>query len=168
MSPAPARVVRIVEQVRTHLLGRARLALALCFGGAFAATLVLAWIIMAPGGWRQGTWVPLIIDAVLIALCFLVWVTHRLVATRWLREPNLASSMEETAELAPGLLRGSLELARTLPPGVSSSLVSRAAEKALGDLEGPESELAGRMAAQAGHWVRRGFVSFSMLAVTAG
>ena len=168
MSPAPARVVRIVEQVRTHLLGRARLALALCFGGAFAATLVLAWIIMAPGGWRQGTWVPLIIDAVLIALCFLVWVTHRLVATRWLREPNLASSMEETAELAPGLLRGSLELARTLPPGVSSSLASRAAEKALGDLEGPESELAGRMAAQAGHWVRRGFVSFSMLAVTVG
>ena len=163
MSPAPVRVVRIVEGVRAHLLGRARLAMALWFGGAFTATLVLAWVVVAPGGWRQGTAMPLIIDSIIIALCLLAWVTHRRVATRWLREPNLANSMEEKAELAPGLLRGSLELAGALPRGVSSSLASRAAERALSDLKGREGELAGRMAVQAGHWVRRGFVGLSVL-----
>ena len=91
--------------------------MALWLGGAFTATLVLAWVVMAPGGWRQGTAMPLIIDLIIVALCLLAWVTHRRIATRWLREPNLANSMEEKAKLAPGLLRGSLELARALPRG---------------------------------------------------
>ena len=163
MSPAPARVVRIVEGVRSHLLGRARLAMALWFGGAFTATLVLAWVVVAPGGWRQGTAMPLIIDSIIIAQCFLAWATHRRVARRWLRERNLANSIEEKAKLAPGLLRGSLELARALPRGVSPSLASRAAERTLIDLKGREGELAGRMAVQAGHWVRRGFVGLLVL-----
>ncbi|MEE2669021.1 MAG: hypothetical protein VYD78_03380 [Gemmatimonadota bacterium] len=163
MREASVRVVRIVEGVRAHLLGKARLALALCFGAAVTAALVLAWVIVAPEGWRQGTPIPLVIDSIFIGMFWLAWVTHRRVRTSWLSEPNLAHSMEEKAELARGLLRGSLELARALPRGVSASLASRAAEGVLGDLRGRESELAGRMAVQAGHWIRRGFVSFSAL-----
>ncbi|SVB03416.1 uncharacterized protein METZ01_LOCUS156270, partial [marine metagenome] len=139
------------------------MALALCFGAAVTAALVLAWVIVAPEGWRQGTPIPLVIDSIFIGMFWLAWVTHRRVRTSWLSEPNLAHSMEEKAELARGLLRGSLELARALPRGVSASLASRAAERVLGDLRGRESEIAGRMAVQAGHWIRRGFVSFSAL-----
>ena len=68
MREAPVRVVRIVEGVRAHLLGKARLALALCFGAAVTAALVLAWVIVAPEGWRQGTPIPLIIDSIFIGI----------------------------------------------------------------------------------------------------
>ena len=163
MSPAPASVVRIVEGVRTHLLGKARLALALWLGAALAGALALAWVVVAPEGWRQGTSVPLLIDLLVVGMCVSGWFVHRRLAGSWLRERNVANSIEQEVGMAPGILRGSLELARTLPPGVSSGLADRAAQDALEHLEGEHGDLAGRMTHEVGRWMRRGGLGFMLL-----
>ncbi len=95
MSPAPASVTRIVEGVRAYLLGRARLALGLWLGAALAGALALAWLAVAPEGWRQGTSAPLLIDVLVVGLCASAWLVHRRLAGSWLRERNLASSIEQ-------------------------------------------------------------------------
>ena len=156
MSPAPASVARIVEGVRTHLLGRARLALGLWLGAAIAGVLALAWVAVAPEGWRQGTVAPLFIDALVVGLLASTWLVYRRLAGSWLRERNVASSIEQQVGMAPGLLRGSLELGRTLPHGVSSGLADRAAQNALGHLRGDHRDLGGRMTHDVGRWTRRG------------
>ncbi len=65
--------------------------------------------------------------------------------------------------MAPGILRGSLELARTLPPGVSPGLADRAAKNALGHLRGEHRDLAGRMTHEVGRWMRRGGLGLALL-----
>ena len=163
MSPAPANIVRIVDGVRAHLLGRARLALGLWLGAALFGALVLAWLAVAPEGWRQGTSTPLLIDALVVGLCVAAWMVHRRLAASWLRERNVASSIEQEVGIAPGLLRGSLELARMLPSGVSARLADRAAQDALGHLRGEERDLAGRMTHEVGRWMRRGGLGLVLL-----
>ena len=163
MSPAPASVVRIVEGVRTHLLGRARLALGLWLAAAIAGTLALAWLLVAPDGWRQGTAAPLLIDTLVAGLFGGAWLAHRWLAGSWLCEPNVASSIEQRVGMAPGVLRGSLELARTVPAGVSSRLADRAAQDALARLRGEHRDLAGRMAHEVGRWMRRGVLGLTVL-----
>ena len=163
MSPAPASVVRIVEGVRTYLLGRARLALGLWLGAAFAGALVLAWLAVAPEGWRQGTSAPLLIDLLVVGIFASGWLVYRRLAGSWLRERNVASSIEQEVGMAPGVLRGSLELARTLPPGVSSGLADQAAQDALGHLRGEHRNLAGRMTREVGRWMRRGGLGLTLL-----
>ena len=163
MSPAPASVARIVEGVRAYLLGRARLALGLWLGAALAGALALAWVAVAPEGWRQGTSAPLLIDVLVVGLCASAWLVHRRLAGSWLGERNLASSIEQEVGMAPGVLRGSLELARTLPPGVSPGLADRAAQNALGHLRGEHRDLAGRMTHEVGRWMRRGGLGIILL-----
>ena len=163
MSPAPASVTRVVEGVRAYLLGRARLALGLWLGAALAGALALAWVAVAPEGWRQGTSAPLLIDMLVVGLCASAWLVHRRLAGSWLGERNLTSSIEQEVGMAPGVLRGSLELARTLPPGVSSGLADRAAQNALGHLGGEHRDLAGRMTHEVGRWMRRGGLGFVLL-----
>ncbi len=163
MSPAPASVVRIVGGVRAHLLGRARLALGLWLAAAFAGALALAWVVVAPEGWRQGTSVPLLIDVLVVGMCVSGWLVHRRLSGSWLRERNVANSIEQEVGMAPGVLRGSLELARTLPPGVSSGLADQAAQDALGQLGGEHRDLAGRMTREVGCWMRRGGLSLTVM-----
>ena len=163
MSPAPASVVRIVGGVRAHLLGRARLALGLWLAAAFAGALALAWLVVAPEGWRQGTSAPLLIDVLVVGMCVSGWLVHRRLAGSWLRERNVANSIEQEVGMAPGVLRGSLELARTLPPGVSSGLADQAAQDALGQLGGEHRDLAGRMTREVGRWMRRGGLGLTVL-----
>ncbi len=163
MSPAPASIVRIVEGVRTRLLGSARVALGLWLGAALAGVLVLAWVAMAPEGWRQGTLAPLLIDALIVGLCVSSWLVYRRLAGSWLRERNVANDIELEVGMAPGILRGSLELARTLPSGVSSSLADRAAQNALAYLHGERRDLAGRMTHEVRRWMRRGGLGLMVL-----
>jgi hypothetical protein len=163
MSPAPANVARIVEGVRAYLLGRARLALGLWLGAALAGALALAWVAVAPDGWRQGTSAPLLIDVLIVGLCASAWLVQRRLAGSWLGERNLASSIEQEVGMAPGILRGSLELARTLPHGVSAGLADRAAQNALGHLRGERRALAGGMTHEVGRWMRRGGLGLILL-----
>ena len=139
------------------------MALGLWLAAAVAGALALAWVAVAPQGWRQGTWVPLVIDVLVMSLCASAWLVHRRLAESWLGERNLASSIEQEVGMAPGVLRGSLELARTLPPGVSSGLADRAAQNALGHLRGEHRDLAGRMTHEVGRWMRRGGVGLILL-----
>ncbi len=166
MSPAPVRIVGIVGHVREHLMGRARLAVGLWVVAGMAGVLILAWAIAAPDGWRQGTAMPLVIDLVLVGLGVLAWMGYRRAGRFWLREPNLTASMEESAGLAPGVLQGSLELARDLPPGVSSALALQAAEAALTGLGPPRPRLGGRLAREAAGWIRRARVGLALLVPT--
>ena len=147
-------------------MNRARLAFGLWLGAGVTGMLILAWLVAAPDGWRQGTAMPLIIDLALVGLGVLAWTAYRRIGTLWLREPNLTASMEESAGLAPGVLQGSLELARALPPGVSSALAFQAAEAALTDLKGPRPRLAGRLAAEAARWTRRATMGLALLVPT--
>ena len=147
-------------------MNRARLAFGLWLGAGVTGILILAWLVAAPDGWRQGTAMPLIIDLALVGLGVLAWTAYRRIGTLWLREPNLTASMEESAGLAPGVLQGSLELARALPPGVSSALAFQAAEAALTDLKGPRPRLAGRLAAEAARWTRRATMGLALLVPT--
>ncbi len=147
-------------------MNRARLAFGLWLGAGVTGILILAWLVAAPDGWRQGTAMPLIIDLALVGLGVLAWTAYRRIGTLWLREPNLTASMEESAGLAPGVLQGSLELARALPPGVSSALAFQAAEAALTDLKGPRPRLAGRLAAEAARWTRRAAMGLVLLVPT--
>ncbi|MCH7934676.1 MAG: hypothetical protein IIC36_11850 [Gemmatimonadetes bacterium] len=163
MSPAPARVARIVEGVRAHLLGRVRMALGLWVGAALAGALALAWLAVAPEGWRQGTSAPLLIDMLVVGTLVSAWLVHRRLTESWLREPNVARNIEREVGMAPGVLRGSLELARALPPGVSRGLADRAAQDALGRLQAGQRSLAGRMTHEVGRWMRRGGLGLGLL-----
>jgi hypothetical protein len=107
--------------------------------------------------------VPLLIDLLVVGMCVSGWFVHRRLAGSWLRERNVANSIEQEVGMAPGILRGSLELARTLPPGVSSGLADRAAQDALEHLEGEHGDLAGRMTHEVGRWMRRGGLGFILL-----
>ena len=147
-------------------MNRARLALGLWLGAGLTAALILAWLVVAPDGWRQGTVLPLLIDVILTGLVVLAWTAHRRVGSLWLREANVTASMEESAGLAPGVLRGSLELARAIPPGVSSSLALQAAVEALTDLRGGGPKSAGRLAGEAALWIRRATVGLAVLTAT--
>ena len=139
------------------------MALGLWLGAAFAGVLALTWVAMAPEGWRQGTSAPLLIDVLAVGMFAAGWLVHRRLAGSWLRERNVASSIEQEVRMAPGVLRGSLELARTLPPGVSSGLADRAAQNALGHLRGEHRDLAGRMTHEVGRWMRRGGLGLALL-----
>ena len=111
----------------------------------------------------RGTSAPLLIDVLVVGMFASGWLVHRRLARSWLRERNVASSIEQEVGMAPGVLRGSLELARTLPPGVSSGLADQAAQDALGHLGGEHRNIAGRMTHEVGRWMRRGGLGLTLL-----
>ena len=93
------------------------------------AVLLTAWALVGAEGWRPGSLAPLALDGLLL----LGGAGVLLGARRWLRreleERRLSRHMEVAAGLDPGTVGGSLELGRSLPPGVSPSL-ARLAESA--------------------------------------
>lgn len=139
------------------------MALGLWVGAALAGALALAWLAVAPEGWRQGTSAPLLIDMLVVGTLVSAWLVHRRLTESWLREPNVARNIEREVGMAPGVLRGSLELARALPPGVSRGLADRAAQDALGRLQAEQRSLAGRMTHEVGRWMRRGGLGLGLL-----
>ena len=166
MSPVPVRIVGVVRGVRKYLLGRVRLAVSLWLAVGILAGLIAAWVVAAPDGWRQGTALPLLIDLTLVGLGVVAWIAYRRADRLWLREPNLTASVEESAGLAPGVLQGSLELVRNLPPGVSSALALQAAEAALTDIGPLRPRLAGRLWQEAARWIQRARVGLAVLVPT--
>ena len=167
MSPDARRLEHRVDGVRRHLRRRAAVASSLWVTAGVGLVLVAAWLAGDAGGWRQGSNVPLVLD-VLIVLCVLAgMVAFRSRARRWFAEVPLAATIERAAGLGPGTVRGSLELARDVPPGTSTSLASRAVRRAVVDLgTGRPSALAGELGARVAGWAWRGFGALSVLAVT--
>ena len=168
MSPASKRLDGEVQGVRGHLSRRAAIALGVWTAAVVGLVLVAAWIFAGPEGWRQGSDVPAQLDAVIVVLALTAWWAHRAGAMRWLAEAPLAETMERAAGLRPGVVRGSLELSREIPAGVSRALAAQAAERAVARLSerSPEA-LSGEMGRSLAVWTRRGLTAFSVLAVLA-
>ncbi len=165
MTAAGERLSREVGGIRTHLVRRAFLAAALWGSATMGVVLVAAWLLAGPGGWRQGSAVPLALDlAVLVGVAALAQGARALVGRR-LAEAPLARALEESAGLRAGLVRGALELNRSVPGGVSEALVERAAAQASQALEGPAPMLAGSLGISVGRWVRWGSGVLAAVAV---
>lgn len=155
----------IARDVRAHLLRRVGLALTLWWGAALGAAMVAAWILTGPEGWRQGSRGPLILDVVVALLGLGSVGLLRLVARRWLDEAHLSRAMEEAAGLMAGVVRGSLELSRGIPHGVSGALAARAAQGTADRLDGSPESLGGELARRISRWVRRGLAASGGVAV---
>ena len=156
MSPEHRSLLGIVSTVRRRLERRAMLAAALWMGVATGALLLVAWVLAGPEGWRQGSDGPAALDTVLL-LCLgaAAWLLRRGLA-KWFAEPPLTESIEGAVGVRSGRVRGSLELARALPEGVSSTLADLAVRRTIGHLGRPPDELAGELGERVDLWTRRG------------
>ena len=144
------------EAVRGHVGTRFGVAGALWAIVPVAVILVVAWWLGGNGGWRQGSIAPLMLDglggAVIAGLVVLTFRVRR----RWLDESRVAATMEDAAGLARGTVRGSLQLSRSLPPGVSPALARRAEARVASRLTPPSAVLAGSLHRRSGRWIRLG------------
>lgn len=161
MSPA-GQLSSAVAAVRGHLRRRAAGAAALWVFAGVALVLLGAWVAVGEG-WRQGSNVPLLFDALLAS-----WVAggvaiFRVGARRWFGDVPLARSIERAAGMEPGLVRGSLELARSVPRGVSGALADRAVSAvASGLVARSPAELSGELGRRVAVWTRRGVIAAAL------
>lgn len=167
MSPAAGQLSSTVAAVRAHLRRRAARALALWIGAGVTLVLAGAWLAAGENGWRQGSNIPLALDLLLVAWVALGVASFRSRARRWFGDVPLASSMERAAGLEKGLVRGALELVRTLPAGVSGALAERAVAGTAAGLSGrTPPELAGELGRSVALWTRRGMIVATISVIT--
>ena len=165
MSPAPRRLQGLVDAVRRHLTRRALVAVLLWTAVVAAWVLVAAWLLAGPEGWRQGSGLPLVLDGVLLVATGILLLWGHRGAARWFAEGPLSSAIERASGVRPGVVRGSLELSRAVPAGVSASLVARAAERTLEELDRPVAELSGELGSSVRTWTRRASGALAATAV---
>jgi hypothetical protein len=155
-----------VASVRAHLGRRAAIAVAFWVGGGVVLLLAIAWLAVGSDGWRPGSNVPAILDAFIVLWVALgVWA-YRTGAGRWFGEVALSRAIERSAGLQAGVVRGSLELTRSVPAGVSTALVDRAMARTVAGLDGrEEDELSGDLGRVVALWTRRGLIAASVATV---
>ncbi|MEX2466797.1 MAG: hypothetical protein WD995_07795 [Gemmatimonadota bacterium] len=147
-----------VEAVRRHLRRRSAFAAGTWAATGLAIIWVVAWIFAGQDGWRSGSAVPAILDLAIVLWFALGVYLFRWLIDDWLDEARLSRAMEGAASLREGEVRGSLELVRQLPVGVSSSLVKRAAARAVAGLQPyRDPELSGDLGRAVALWTRRGW-----------
>jgi hypothetical protein len=167
VSPAAGQLTSTVAGVRTHLRRRAARGVALWVAAGVALVLMGAWLAAGSDGWQQGSNAPVLIDALLIVCVVAGVAAFRAGARRWFAEVPLAKSIERAAGMEAGLVRGSLELTRTVPAGVSDALVARAVSRTASGLAGrPAPELAGDLGRGVALWTRRGMIAAAVSMVT--
>ncbi|MCG6956507.1 MAG: hypothetical protein LJF04_11020 [Gemmatimonadetes bacterium] len=165
MTPASRHLQAVVRGVRKHLTLRAGVAAVAWWSVLIAWVLVAAWVVAGPEGWQQGSRGPLLLDVVLVVLVGTAVALFRWGTRRWFDERRLSDAMEHAVGLRPGLLRGSLELGRQLPPGISQALAERAAERTAGELDRTPGELSGALGRSVSAWTRRGWGAAAAMAV---
>ena len=84
--------------------------------------LLGAWVLSGSLGWRQGVYLPLLIDLTMLLLILAAILTYSWFCNQISQESVMLDSMEKETGLPSGLLLGSLQLERTIPPGVSQVL----------------------------------------------
>lgn len=155
MTPRALSVAGIHAAVTRWLDGRHR-RLAVIRGGLLVAViLAAAWALAGLGADGASTPVPLVLDLVLLGgggVAAWRWWRER---ERLLDEAAVARGMERAAELPEGLVRGSLELGRSRPAGVSPGLVARGEAHLAGRLDRSVPELAGARGAALTSALRR-------------
>ncbi len=152
MSPSARALASKVEEVRDYLVRRTGIVFILWIVVGGLLLYATAWLFVGSEGWRAGSNVPATIDAIAIGGAIVAFLAFRRGVERWFAEPRVAATIETASDLAPGLLRGSLELAQAEPTGASSALVRRGADRvaaSLGDqatpaLAGPLAEAVDR------------------------
>ncbi|HSH76372.1 MAG TPA: hypothetical protein VLA09_11860, partial [Longimicrobiales bacterium] len=160
MSPAAGQLAGTVASVRRYLRKRAAWALAPWVAAGVTLPLIVAWAVVGSDGWRQGSNAPALLDALILSWVLGSVVAFRAGARRWFAEVPLARSIERAAGLSSGLVRGSLELSRAVPTGVSGSLADQAVSRTASGLAGrPASELAGELGHSVAVWTRRGMIT---------
>jgi len=165
VSPEPNLLLGVVASVRRHLERGAIRAAALWGVVAVGSILIVAWVLAGPDGWHQGSDGPMVLDVLLVTTLTVAALLLRRGLARWFAEPPLAESIEVATGVLPGRVRGSLELARSLPVGVSGSLAGLAARRTLGDLNRPPEQLTGRLGEGVTLWTRRGLGALTGVAV---
>lgn len=165
MSPAQRRLEERVAAVRDRLRRRTYRVAGIWVAAGAGAVLALAWVLSGPEGWRQGSDVPFVLDLVVVVFVAAGYLLTRAGARRWFDEAPLSSAIEGAAGLAEGTVRGSLELSRAVPRGVSPSLVTRAAARTVERLNRSVDELSGALGASVRSWAVRGSGAATALAV---
>ncbi|HUF76748.1 MAG TPA: hypothetical protein VMM35_10750, partial [Longimicrobiales bacterium] len=169
MSPPGSQLASTVAPVRRFLGRRAAGAAMLWVGSGVALVLAAAWLTVGSEGWRPGSNAPALLDALM-----LVWILGGIVAFRagsrkWFGEVPLARSIERAAGMGAGIVRGSLELSRAVPGGVSEGLAGQAIARTASGLAGrPTAELAGELGRSVALWTRRGMIAAALAVVMLG
>lgn len=157
MSPIGSQLQGRVRSVRDHLVRRAAIAAGFWAAATVGLFLGISWLLVGPNGWRQGSDVPLLLDALLLVILGAAALVGRARFLRAVEETALAASMERASGLPDGVLRGALELSRSVPAGVSGALSHRAVAGAARGLEGQDDdELAGSVGSFVTLWSKRG------------
>lgn len=164
MTPQRPSTVEGLHAGVTRLLdGRLTRIALLSVGVGVAALLLAAWIAARPGGSERSA-LPLALDlgAVLVGalLAWRWWGARR----RILDESAVASGMERAAEVPDGLVLGSLELGRAVPPGMSGALLERGRSRLAAKLDLPHERLAGAVGDDLRRAVRRSAGALAVLA----
>ncbi|MEJ2202822.1 MAG: hypothetical protein P8170_01795 [Gemmatimonadota bacterium] len=168
MSAGSHRLQRRVQGVRVYLTRRAHAAAALWMGTILGGVLLVSWVLAGPDGWRQGSNLPLALDAfLLVGLGTALWGVRR-GARRWFTDSRLAQAMEGASGLRAGEVRGSLELCAEVPSGVSVSLAGLAADRVSDGLGGSPAELGGSMSWSVRRWTAHGARVLTALALVLG
>lgn len=149
MSPVNRRLEQRVAAVRGHLIGRTRGVGAAWATAALALLGLIGWGLVGSEGWRQGSDVPLaLVLGALLVLVVATMAVGRHVARR-LDEVSISSTVEESAGIRQGLVRGALELTRDTPAGVSRALAESAVLGTARELEAhSDAELGGAIASR--------------------
>ncbi len=166
MSPSARQLTETVSWVREHLWKRTAFAVTLWVAAGVALVLTAAWLAVGREGWRPGSNVPALFDLVILACVAGGIVVLRLGTRRWFGEGPLARAIERATGLGAGIVRGSLELARGVPGGVSDALAASAVARTASGLAGRAAEdLAGDLGRRVASWTRRGMIALAVSVV---
>ena len=132
-------------------------AIGIWFTVGVSLVFVTAWILAESNLWSQGSRVPALLDMLVLIGFAGSWLGYYLIMRYVLADEPLAVVMERAAGLSSGVLRGSIELGRELPGGVSRLLANEAASRVLGTLgKFSSGGLTGGLGKQIQFWTRRG------------
>ncbi|SVD12618.1 uncharacterized protein METZ01_LOCUS365472, partial [marine metagenome] len=167
VSPSARQLTDRVSWVEDHLRRKAAIAVGLWISAGVAFFLITAWLTAGNEGWRQGSNIPALFDTLIVAWIVTGILIFRAGAKKWFGEIPLSRSIERAADLKPGIVRGALELSRSVPEGVSGSLAVRAVAETASDLDGRAAgDLLGDLGNQVASWTRRGLIAASVATVT--
>ena len=165
MSPS-ARLDQKVSEVRSRLGKMAAGAIGVWFAVGVSSVLVIAWILAESNLWSQGSRVPALLDVLVLIGFTSSWLGYYLIMRYLIADKPLAVVMERAAGLSSGVLRGSIELGRELPGGVSRLLANEAAARVLGRLgKFSSGGLTGELGTHIRFWTRRGLNTLMALTV---
>jgi len=158
VSPGPLDLQTLVAGVRRHLVRRSWVAAATWMVTGCAVVWLFAWWSAGGAGWRSGSRIPLVIDAMVFLWVCVGILALRRTLERVLAEERVARAIEEASALRQGDVLGPLELAREVPAGVSRALADRASRSAADRLRGrPPAVLAGALGNEVHRWTKRGW-----------